>query len=200
MWLPYEFPGFVRQTAVFPIYGMHLQRLLVRWRKLALNLHYLSRGGNLPLCHFRPLTSSVVNCPATSRGIFFALPDFASRFFRRRPHCLTFRRVHGLPARMSDDPFIQRLRSLIGRDCRYLGRDCRIVEVLSETQASPGQLVLEAIDGLPPIQTDQFGQAVFRANEHIEIPLQGPEGDFSEELMLLLETLDAANARRQRSH
>jgi hypothetical protein len=101
---------------------------------------------------------------------------------------------------MSDDPFIQRLRSLIGRNCRYLGRDCRIVEVLSEAHGSPGEVVLEAIDGIPPIQTDQFGQAVFRSNEHIEIPIQGPEGDFSEELMLLLETLDAANARQQRAH
>ncbi len=179
---------------------MHLRRLLVQRKKLALNLHYLGRGGNLPLCHFRPLTSSVVNCPATPRGIFFAHKVSRAGFPCRRPHCRTISRSHRLPARMSDDPFIQRLRSLIGRNCRYLGRDCRIVEVLCETQASPAQLVLEAIDQVPPIQTDQFGQAVFRANEHIEIPLQGPEGDFSEELMLLLETLDAANARQQRSH
>lgn len=100
---------------------------------------------------------------------------------------------------MSDDTFIQRLRALIGRDCSYLGRDCRVVEVLPETDSGPGHLVLEVFDPVPPIQTDQFGQALFRANEHIEVPLSNSQGDFSEELMLFLDSLDATNARQQRS-
>jgi hypothetical protein len=96
---------------------------------------------------------------------------------------------------MSDDPFTQRLRALIGRDCQYFGRDCRIVEVLPETDSGPGHLVLEAFDALPPIQTDQFGQAVFRANEHIEVPIQDRDGGFTEELMHLLDSIDALRAR-----
>jgi hypothetical protein len=91
---------------------------------------------------------------------------------------------------MTDDPFIERLRALIGRECCYFGRDCRIVEVLPETDSAPGQLVLEAFDAVPPIQTDQFGQAVSRANEHIEVPIQAQDGDFTEEMMHLLDSLE----------
>jgi len=90
---------------------------------------------------------------------------------------------------MTDDAFIQGLRSLIGRDCCYFGRDCRIVEILGDSNTEQGHLVLEAFDAIPPIQTDQFGQAVFRANEHIEVPIHGPQGEFSEELMHLLDGL-----------
>jgi hypothetical protein len=91
---------------------------------------------------------------------------------------------------MTEDPFIARLRTLIGRDCRYFGRNCRIIEILPGTGSGPDHLVLEAFEALPPIQTDQFGQAVFRANEHLEVPIQGQDGDFSEELMHLLESLE----------
>lgn len=90
--------------------------------------------------------------------------------------------------------YSQRLRTLIGRDCRYFGRDCRIVEILPENDRDQGQLVLEVIDALPPIQTDQFGQAVFRSNEHIEVPIQGTQGGFSDELMHLLDGLGAPAA------
>ncbi|WP_462321818.1 hypothetical protein [Halochromatium sp.] len=96
---------------------------------------------------------------------------------------------------MTDDAFTQRLRSLIGRTCSYFGRDCRIVEILAENGHDRGRLVLEAFDAVPPIQTDQFGQAVFRANEHIEVPIHDPQGEFSEELMHLLEGLEAAPTR-----
>lgn len=98
-----------------------------------------------------------------------------------------------------DGPFLQRLRGLIGRQCQYLGRDCRIVELLAGTDSSPGQLVLEAQDPLPPIQADQFGQALFRANEHIEVPLQDPDGELSEELMLLLDGLAQCELRAGRA-
>ncbi len=96
---------------------------------------------------------------------------------------------------MTDDAFTQRLRSLIGRDCCYYGRDCRIIEILVDNNQDQGHLVLEAFDAVPPIQTDQFGQAVFRANEHIEVPIQGPQGEFSEELMHLLDGLDTEAVR-----
>jgi hypothetical protein len=96
---------------------------------------------------------------------------------------------------MTDDAFNQRLRSLIGRSCSYFGRDCRIVEILADKDNHQGHLVLEAFDAVPPIQTDQFGQAVFRANEHIEVPIQGPQGEFSEELMHLLDGLETEASR-----
>ncbi len=96
---------------------------------------------------------------------------------------------------MTDDAFTQRLRSLIGRNCSYFGRDCRIIEILADNNHEQGHLVLEALDAVPPIQTDQFGQAVFRANEHIEVPIQGPQSEFSEELMHLLEGLETEAAR-----
>jgi hypothetical protein len=96
---------------------------------------------------------------------------------------------------MTDAAFTQRLRSLIGRNCCYFGRDCQIVEILGGSGNEQGHLVLEAFDAVPPIQTDQFGQAVFRANEHIEVPIQGPQGEFSEELMHLLDGLEAEAAR-----
>jgi hypothetical protein len=93
---------------------------------------------------------------------------------------------------MTEDPFLERLRALIGRECRYLGRSCRIVELLSETDSGSGQLVLEAFEDIPPIQTDQFGQALFRANEHLEVPIQDRDGNLSEDLMLLLDGLTAS--------
>ncbi len=96
---------------------------------------------------------------------------------------------------MTDPAFTHRLRALIGRHCCYFGRDCRIVEILAEADSDQGHLVLEAFDQLPPIQTDQFGQAVFRANEHIEVPIHGAQGDFSDELMHLLDSLQATRAR-----
>jgi hypothetical protein len=96
---------------------------------------------------------------------------------------------------MFDDAFTQRLRSLIGRSCCYFGRDCRIVEILSDKDNDRGHLVLEALDVLPPIQADQFGQAVFRANEHIEVPIQDAQGELSEELMHLLDGLEPEATR-----
>jgi len=79
--------------------------------------------------------------------------------------------------------FTERLRGLIGRDCLYYGRQCRIVELL----ATEARLVLEAREAVPPIQADQYGQAAHRANEHIELALFDAAGDFSEELMHLLD-------------
>jgi hypothetical protein len=81
------------------------------------------------------------------------------------------------------DPFIERLRQFIGRDCRFYGRDCRVVEVLN----ADARLVLETRDGTPPIQIDQYGQAAYRSNEHIEVALFNAAGDLSEELLHVLD-------------
>jgi hypothetical protein len=86
---------------------------------------------------------------------------------------------------MNDVSFTERLRSLIGRECRYYGRPCRIIEVL----AGEGRLILEAREPLPPIQPDQYGQAAFRANELIEVGLYGDGDALSEDLLHILEGL-----------
>ena len=84
---------------------------------------------------------------------------------------------------MNDSGFMQRLRRLIGRDCRYLGQSCRLVEIL----ADEGTLVLEARGGTPPIQTDLYGQAAYRANEVMLIPIFGEDREnISDDLLELL--------------
>lgn len=89
---------------------------------------------------------------------------------------------------MEDSGFIQRLRRLIGRDCQYLGRRCRLIEILAEE----GALVLETQEGTPPIQTDQYGQAAYRANELVHISIFGKDREqFSEDLLDLLTGLAA---------
>jgi hypothetical protein len=89
----------------------------------------------------------------------------------------------------SDDAeLLQRLRTLIGRDCQHLGRRCKLIEVLAEEAA----LVLETRGGLPPIQTDQYGHAAYRANEIVQVPIFGGDGGhLSAELMSLLPCLEA---------
>ncbi|MCU0835419.1 MAG: hypothetical protein MUC77_13460 [Chromatiaceae bacterium] len=90
---------------------------------------------------------------------------------------------------MTDETFLRRLRALIGRECSYLGKHCRVIEVLAEQ----GTLVLELREALPPIQTDQYGQAVARSAELVEVPLFAGTGDeLSEELLDLLATLRTA--------
>ena len=87
---------------------------------------------------------------------------------------------------MSDQLFLDRLRRLIGRDCKYFGRSCRLVEILPDQDL----MVLEHQEAIPPIQTDQYGQASFRGNEVIHIPIYGRDRDnFSEEMMDLLTCL-----------
>ncbi len=89
---------------------------------------------------------------------------------------------------MENQEFHRRLRLLIGRRCRYLGRDCRLIEVLADT----GEIVLSCNDGLPPIQGDQFGQPLRRVAETIQVPLSGEDGcGLSDELMELLRQLEA---------
>ncbi len=86
---------------------------------------------------------------------------------------------------MTDAVIFDRMRRLIGRDCRWLGQACRVVEVLPRE----ARLVLELREETPPVQIDQYGQATYRANDILELPLFDAHGDFSEELMLLLDEL-----------
>ena len=91
-------------------------------------------------------------------------------------------------AGMGDAEFLQRLRKLIGRDCEHLGKRCKLIEILTDE----GTLVLEARDGIPPIQTDQYGHAAYRANEVVQIPIFAADREQpSDELMDLLACLGA---------
>ena len=83
---------------------------------------------------------------------------------------------------------LQRLRKLIGRECAYLGRRCRLVEILGDE----GTLVMEIREPTPPIQADQYGQAAFRSNEIVQIPIFGRDRDeISENFIDLLACLNA---------
>jgi hypothetical protein len=84
-----------------------------------------------------------------------------------------------------DRNFFDRLRSLIGRDCEYLGEQCRLIAVLPQD----GLLVLELRENLPPIQTDQYGQANFRSNEFVQVPIFGTEAALTDEVMDVLTAL-----------
>lgn len=82
---------------------------------------------------------------------------------------------------------LRRLRTLIGTDCIFRGRRYRLIEVLADDSA----LVLETRGGLPPIQTDQYGQALYRRNDIAQVPIFGTDRDgMSEELTALLDQLD----------
>jgi hypothetical protein len=78
---------------------------------------------------------------------------------------------------------LQHLRKLVGRDCIYLGKTCRLVELLEAEET----LVLEIKEPLPPIQTDQYGQPAFRSNEVLHLPVFGLDHNVpSDELADLL--------------
>ena len=97
---------------------------------------------------------------------------------------------HQRTCMMEDKGFLDRLRGLIGRDCEYLGGRCRLLEVL----ADEGTIVLERRDRLPPIQTDQYGQASHRAQDIVQIPIFGADRDhFSDELLDLFACLSACS-------
>lgn len=88
----------------------------------------------------------------------------------------------------NDLGLLTRLRKLIGRECDFLGKRCRLVEVLTDQ----GVLILEARERLPPIQTDQYGQAAYRGNDTMQVPIFGPDrSSFSEEIMDLFANLSA---------
>jgi hypothetical protein len=94
---------------------------------------------------------------------------------------------------VDEGPFIERLRRLIGRECSYLGRRCRLIEIL----ADEGVLVLEMHEDVPPIQTDQYGHPAYRGKELVQVPIFGVDrGMASEEVLDLLARLDEGSRHR----
>ncbi len=89
---------------------------------------------------------------------------------------------------LNDLEFIRRLRKLVGRHCRYLGRHYLLVDILQDEAV----LVLRREDGAPPIQGNQFGHAMRRAVETLEVPIfNDPERDkLSEDVLDLLSALN----------
>lgn len=86
----------------------------------------------------------------------------------------------------ADSALIERLRGLVGRDCTWLGRHCRVVELL----ADEAKLVIETRESEAPIQSDQYGMASFRAHSFEQIDLLSEDGSaLSDDLLGLLESL-----------
>lgn len=84
---------------------------------------------------------------------------------------------------IEDAGLLQRLRKLIGQECEYLGKPCRLVEILTDEAI----LILKTREQLPPIQTNQYGQALFRGDDLIQVPIFGRDrNQFSDELIDLL--------------
>jgi hypothetical protein len=98
--------------------------------------------------------------------------------------------THEADRAQDDAGFLLRLRSLIGRECEHLGKRCRLIEIM----ADEGTLILEAREHLPPIQTDQYGQASYRANDLMQVPIyDGDNRDrFSAEVLDVFASLNMA--------
>lgn len=77
---------------------------------------------------------------------------------------------------------IERLRAMIGRQVRYQGLPCVMLEVLSD----PPMVVLRPIGAEPVIQADTFGKAVRHAPPLFELPVYAPDGaSLSAELQMI---------------
>ena len=87
---------------------------------------------------------------------------------------------------MIDPVLLQRLRALLGRECRHEGETCRVIDLLP----LEGVLVLESSSARPGIQLDQFGRASHRAPAISQIGILGPDGKgLSDELRQLVDGL-----------
>lgn len=67
---------------------------------------------------------------------------------------------------------LKRLRSLVGRELRYQGMRCTLIEVLDE----PPVVVLRPLGAEPVIQADNFGNPMRHAPQLFELPVFGPDG------------------------
>ena len=84
---------------------------------------------------------------------------------------------------MDDQNFIQRLRPLIGKHFKHLGREWELIEVL----ADEGAVVLADPANSSVIQTNLFGEPSRKGPETVLVPLYGSSHDtLSEELIELL--------------
>ena len=89
---------------------------------------------------------------------------------------------------MDEVAFLHRLRRLVGGECIYLRKHCRLIEILPDE----GSVVLETRESLPPIQRDQYGHAAYRANDVMHVPIFGTNRhELSEDLLDLLTCLKA---------
>jgi hypothetical protein len=66
-----------------------------------------------------------------------------------------------------DSDLLQRLRDLVGKQVRYSGNACSIIEVLEAEQA----LVVRCESSERVIQANQFGEATRRVQEVHTLPL-----------------------------
>lgn len=73
---------------------------------------------------------------------------------------------------------IENLRRLLGIEVEYLGRRCRIVEVLEEGP----QLVVQCLDQRA-IQANQYGDASRRVPETHTLPVAELDADFLDRLL-----------------
>lgn len=84
---------------------------------------------------------------------------------------------------MIDPQLIERLTSLLGRECRHQGQPYRLVDLLP----AEGLLVLESAEARPAIQLDQFGRPSYRAPDLHPIPILTADGTgMSQELEHLI--------------
>ena len=84
---------------------------------------------------------------------------------------------------VNDDPdILARLQALAGREVRYQGMRCLVVEILHD----PPMLVLRPVGAEPVIQADNFGKPMRHAPQLFELPVFGGDGrTLSAELKLV---------------
>lgn len=80
------------------------------------------------------------------------------------------------------DDILEELARLVGREVRYQGMPCTVVEVLHD----PPMLVLRPVDAEPVIQPDNFGKPMRHAPQLFELPVFAGDGrGLSAELKLV---------------
>ena len=67
---------------------------------------------------------------------------------------------------------LNRLRTLVGRELRYQGLRCTLVEIIDQ----PPVLVLRPIGAEPVIQADKFGKPLRHAPPLFELPMFASDG------------------------
>lgn len=77
---------------------------------------------------------------------------------------------------------LARLKTVVGRELRYQGMRCVLVDVLDE----PPMVILRPIGAEPVIQSDNFGKPMRHAPQLFELPVFGPDGvSLSAELQMI---------------
>ena len=77
---------------------------------------------------------------------------------------------------------LAQLAALAGREVRYQGMRCTVVDVLRD----PPMLVLRPVGATPVIQADNFGKPMRHAPQLFELPVFGSDGrSLSAELKLV---------------